>query len=267
MHKHCESNSFGCNQYCDQFFHNPNFIDYFTNQCVGKKNCAISQVDKFVAKQDENLGTPEICRSSQSRFYIQYECKESQATIDGKRSNSFKMAIFETVGAFLVLFGLIFNSVKTQKMGKQYDELNLTASDYTLYIDVTPDHRSEFEDLYARQLEEEQPRYSRGFLFKQYLEKKLRIRHVEAARVDLVFDNAKMINLLEARGSAIKTENFDAIEECELQIEGLKEFQYNADVVGAFVTYEKNEDIKKVQGVFGGTQKPEEGDGVPPFHA
>ena len=177
------------------------------------------------------------------------------------------MAIFETVGAFLLLAGLIFNSVKTQKMGKQYDELNLTASDYTLYIDVSASHRSEFEEVYERQLTEEQPRYSRGFLFKQYLEKKLKIRGVEAARVDLVFDNAKMINLLEARGSAIKTENFAAIAECELQIEGLKEFQYNSDVVGAFVTYEKNEDIKKVQGVFGGTEKPEEGDGVPPFHA
>jgi hypothetical protein len=166
VHQHCEASSLGCNQYCDQFFHNPNFQDYFTNQCVGKKNCAISQVNKFVAKEDENLGKPDICRSSQSRFYLQYECKESQTTIDTKRSSTFKMAIFEAVGAFLVLFGLIFNSVKTQKMGKQYDELNLTASDYTLYIDVSASHRSEFEDVYARQLGEEQPRYSRGFLFK-----------------------------------------------------------------------------------------------------
>jgi len=108
---------------------------------------------------------------------------------------------------FLVIAILIFNSVKTVKMGQQYDELNLTASDYTLYINLLPKHISEFEEMYAQQLRQEQPQHPRGLLFKRYIEAKVKIQGADIARIDLVFDNAKMIDLLEARGNAIKTEN------------------------------------------------------------
>lgn len=103
-------------------------------------------------------------------------------------------------------------------MGRQYDELNLTASDYTVLIDITRSHRSEFEDLYSDRLRIEDElcdRHPRGLLFKQYIEGKMNVDGVDIARIDLVFDNKKIINLLEARGNAIKTENFNAVEEWE----------------------------------------------------
>lgn len=78
----------------------------------------------------------------------------------------------------------------------------------------------------------------------------MRVEGVVIARIDLIFDNKKMIELLEARGNAIKKENFPALDEYEQQIDAHKQYQYHADVVGAFVTYERNSDIKKIQAAF-----------------
>jgi len=82
---------------------------------------------------------------------VQYQCVESQAMIDSKRMSCFTIAIIEIAGALLVLMALVFNSVKTTKLGKTYDELNLTASDYTILIDIEARHRIEFDQLYEKQ--------------------------------------------------------------------------------------------------------------------
>lgn len=139
---------------------------------------------------------------------------------------------------------LIFNAIKTVKMGQQYDELNLTASDYTIFVNITATHRHEFNQKYADQIES--LNQARGIIFKNYLQEKLRIQGTHIARVDLVFDNKKIINLLQNRGEALKLQKFDRIGEYERQIEAQKEYQYHADVVGAFVTYHSSKDLDKV---------------------
>jgi hypothetical protein len=63
--------------------------------------------------------------------------------------HSSKVAIIEIVSAILVVLALVFNAIKTIKMGKQYDELNLSARDYTLYVDVSARHRYDFLQKYA----------------------------------------------------------------------------------------------------------------------
>jgi len=181
---------------------------------------------------------------------LQYECRESNEVVDSKRSDALVVAVLEMIGAFLVIAVLIFNSTKTEKMGKQYGELNLTASAYTLFVNISAQHRHEFEAMYAQRLEHEQPEESRGFLFKKYIEGKLRVQGVTIARIDLVFDNKKMIELLEARGNAIKLEKLKGADAYEQQIDEHKQYQYHADVVGAFITYERDSDIKKIQAAF-----------------
>ena len=156
-----------------------------------------------------------ICQSTQSRFYLQYECRESNKVVDSKRSDALVVAALEMTGAFLVIAVLIFNSTKTAKMGKQYGELNLTASAYTVFVDISARQRHEFEAMYAQRLERERGEESRGSLFKKYIEGKLRVQGATIARIDLVFDNKKLIELLEARGKAIKLENFAAADEYE----------------------------------------------------
>ena len=181
---------------------------------------------------------------------MQYECAQDEDVLDSKRSDALVLAVLEMIGAFLVIAVLIFNWTKTEKMGKQYGELNLTASAYTLFVNVSARHRHEFEAMYAQRLERERAEESRGFLFKKYIEGKLRVQGVTIARIDLVFDNKKMIELLEARGNAIKLENFAGVDEYEQQIDEHKQYQYQADVVGAFITYERDSDIKKIQAAF-----------------
>ena len=87
-------------------------------------------------------------------------------------------------------------------MGQQFDELNLTASDYTIFVNITAAHRHEFNQKNAQQIEAKNQ--ARGIIFKRYLQDKLRISGTQIARIDLVFDNKKLINLLENRGVALK---------------------------------------------------------------
>jgi hypothetical protein len=191
-------------QYCDQFMHNENFQEFFSDECIGNKACVISmpEIHKFIdTSVDQNLVS--ACQSEESRFYLQHSCAEDQATIDAKNVHGIIIAVVEILSTFIVLFTVIFNRNKTEKMGRQYDELNLTASDYSLYINVSANHRYEFEQTYGRKIEE-RSQHSRGEFFKTFIQEKIKVDGINPARIDLVFDNKKMIDLLEARGNAIK---------------------------------------------------------------
>jgi hypothetical protein len=85
-------------------------------------------------------------------------------------------------------------------MGQTYDKLNFTVRDYTLYVEVSEDLRKEFV-MYQKQ---EGDRLSRGNLFKMFLTKMIHFDGINIARIDLTFDNEKMLDLLKARGQAIK---------------------------------------------------------------
>jgi len=80
------------------------------------------------------------------------------------------------------------------------------------------------------------------------------IQGVQVARVDLVFENRTLISLLEQRGEAIKNERMDRVESIENTIEGKKGQFYNAKLVGAFITYESDQDIRIAQQIFGRKQ-------------
>lgn len=124
--------------------------------------------------------------------------------VSQKQQDSLYLAYTEVISCVIVLLTLRFNSEKTAKTGKLYDELNLTASDYTIYINLNAIHRHEFETKYQRELNDHQDQFSRGYFIKKYVEEKLASENMDIARVDLVFDNKKMIELLEARGNALK---------------------------------------------------------------
>jgi hypothetical protein len=140
---------------------------------------------------------------------------------------------------------MLFNYRKTFKLGLQSDQVNLTANNYTAYINITAAHRYEFNQKFGSKLQE-QSQLSRGHFFNKYIGYKMNVPDVNIIRIDLVFDNKKMLNLLENRGEAIKNCDYKGVREIEEQIEAFKEYHYHADVVGAFVTYETEEDLKRV---------------------
>lgn len=57
-------------------------------------------------------------------------------------------------------------------------------------------------------------------------------------KVDLVYDNQNMLDLLLQRGQAIKSKDKAKIFQLEHLISLQKHHQYNATVSGAFITYE-----------------------------
>ena len=71
---------------------------------------------------------------------------------------------------------------------------------------------------------QEQPQVPRGSFFKKFITEKLRFEDVNVARVDLVFDNKKLIDLLRRRGNAIKWQDATQIQEIEKEIEHHKQF-------------------------------------------
>lgn len=51
------------------------------------------------------------------------------------------VAVIEVLTAFLALTFFVINQLNTKRLGKAYDELNLTASDYNVKVDVKARHR------------------------------------------------------------------------------------------------------------------------------
>ena len=62
------------------------------------------------------------------------------------------IAIIEVVTAILAMTFFIVNQSHTEKLGKAYDELNLTASDYNIQVDIRSRHRQEFEVMFKDEL-------------------------------------------------------------------------------------------------------------------
>ena len=65
--------------------------------------------------------------------------------------------------------------------------------------------------------------------------------------MDLVFDNSRMINLLLDRGQAIKHKNSAKIYQLEHLINLEKAESYHSRIVGVFITYETERDIRYAQ--------------------
>jgi hypothetical protein len=59
------------------------------------------------------------------------------------------VAMIEVLAAFLALGFFVVNQQSTKSLGKAYDELNLTASDYNIKVDIRARHRQEFELMFA----------------------------------------------------------------------------------------------------------------------
>lgn len=115
----------------------------------------------------------DVCLNSQSRYFIQFTCIDSTKDIATKVKDIELVSILEAVTCLIVVLAVIFNARQTVKLNQQYDELNLTASDYTVYLNVTSRHRHEFNQKFGSKIEQSS-QYSRGYYFKKFISDKLR---------------------------------------------------------------------------------------------
>ena len=106
------------------------------------------------------------------------------------------VSVFEVLSISVFIVAIVFNFMKTRKMGSTYEKLNFTVRDYTLYVEISDALREEFV-LYQQQ---EGNRNTRGTLFKKFLTKMIQFEGINIARIDLTFDNEKLLDLLFKRG-------------------------------------------------------------------
>ena len=66
----------------------------------------------------------------------------------------------------------------------------------------------------------------------------LKLEGIEIIRIDLVFDNKNVIELMEKRGLAIKNQNYMMVKFYDEKIESLKDLCYYSEIIGAYVIYE-----------------------------
>jgi hypothetical protein len=72
----------------------------------------------------------------------------------------------------------------------------------------------------------------------------LKLDGIEIIRIDLVFNNKKLIELMEQRGVAIKNQNYVLVKKFDEKIESIKDICYYSEIIGAYVIYEKQSDVK-----------------------
>jgi len=111
----------------------------------------ISGISQYL-DQEVDKNRLNICQNMQSRFFIQYQCAENANTIYTKGTDTLIVAVIQVVSALIIIAFLVVNLFNTRKMGKAYDELNLTASDYNIMVDIQSRHRHEFDVMFRHEL-------------------------------------------------------------------------------------------------------------------
>mmetsp|Transcript_13108 Transcript_13108/g.20352 ORF Transcript_13108/g.20352 Transcript_13108/m.20352 type:complete len:144 (+) Transcript_13108:1265-1696(+) len=101
-------------------------------------------------------------------------------------------------------------------------------------------------------------------MFREFVAQKVAVNGVSIVRIDPVYNNAKLIALLEQRGSAISTQNLKKVAELEASINAFKQDQYQTDIVGAFITFEREQDIKQARAILAKDDGPLSAYGIIP---
>ena len=102
-------------------------------------------------------------------------------------------------------------------MSRQNELTNIDASQFSLYIQIKENFVEDFNMLY------DQKRHAiRGQSIKKFIEEKIDIHGIKIARIDLNYNRLPMIELLEARGRALKVQNYGIINSIEKTINELK---------------------------------------------
>ena len=193
----------------------------------------------------EELQEIKQCTDISTRFFIQYMCKQTKEDIQiktDKASFCIYVAIFTS---FCILLFAEWGKKMVNKMSLKHDVNTVTPSDYVLHMFMSSKQSTAFENFYrAQKLISNLPR---GEVFMLWLKREFAIfseeQHVKVLRVDPIFDNRTLIDILRQRGYAIATNNMKLVRTLEDKIDVDK--QYDAKICGAFLTFETEEVMKK----------------------
>lgn len=176
-------------------------------------------------------------------MFVQYMCKQSEEDLAAKESTVNMCMTIEVISIAIVwAFAFAVRVWLADQMEKN-DENYLTTSDYTAYIEIDRETSDKFDDhIHIPKLDK-----SRGQQFKEFVYAQIkaftRDDSFRIARMDLVFDNNHMIDMLKARGEAIKSSDSARVFVTEFEIRKFVARQYWTRVTGVFVTFERDTDV------------------------
>lgn len=130
------------------------------------------------------------------------------------------------------------------------DNKVVSLRDYTLFFKIDPEQNRVFKNAFY---DPSQKDSSRGQQMRAWIWHQLAVFNkddrIKIARMDLVFDNEKMLGLLKSRGTAIKESNNARVFYLEHLIKEYKYQQYETDVCGVFITFENDSSVQMAKSI------------------
>mmetsp|Transcript_18169 Transcript_18169/g.31071 ORF Transcript_18169/g.31071 Transcript_18169/m.31071 type:complete len:145 (+) Transcript_18169:971-1405(+) len=136
----------------------------------------------------------------------------------------------------------VFSILSVKRSDREEQQHSVSISDFSLFFPVSEKLLSYFERWRAQSekgyLERGQAVPARGVLFKKCFNELIEVEGACILQIQLSFDNAQVLALLEDRGAAFSDQNLERLRAAESSLWDYQQsFQHN-EVTGIFVIYE-----------------------------
>lgn len=238
---------------CLAFLNQSGIKDYILGNCQGRQKCILNVTS--IAIQYARVVPNDDCFGDSS-FFVQLPCE-----IEEPEERQVQGLFVGCVGVFVALFFISYIDYMRsvfKSTAVEWDVKTITAGDYSVEIPISHTMWNTFlTRIYDKS--DLRPKLEQ---FRTYFEREMSHRlsslpdlgfedeppeRINIALITFAFDNAEVINLLKARGAAIKFEKFDKMRAINAQIEQTKNenMEKLERPVSAFLTFENEEGLNR----------------------
>jgi hypothetical protein len=176
---------------CNKYINNQKFRDDFQKRCMHKDECVLNDVQEFIMNFSNQVEDFNAFFDVQNRFYVQYKCEQKAHEVENMIRDSTTIAYVQGAILLILFLAIIKNKIDTTNLVKRYDAINISASDYTLYLKISPAFVKDFNRSHQQQMN-----MTRGQSIKNYIQEKIHIEGLSIVRVDLMYDRNGILTLL-----------------------------------------------------------------------
>lgn len=251
-------------------------VEHFQNNCMYRNTCA-KPFNQNSLKPATLTPEQEVCWKSNSIFYLQYECRQFNTTaqqaefqqgieadadyvqpiLDTKRHQALIVSCIGILISLLYITCLYYLAEIAKIEFKEWDVNTVTASDFTVEWQIPKSVWQKFEDGHADKKDSPEGSDFEAYLKKSFEElvsaKPSVLRPdeppspVTIANITFAFNNAKLLHLLQERGTAVASGMFKNLPEVDKKINELKKHEANSltKPVSAFITFETQDGYER----------------------
>ena len=247
---------------CNTLLDKPKLFNSLNETCGNKSNCTLPIFNQFfLATADTTSDLYKNCSNVlKASFFIQIPCIYSE---NEENTRQIQGLFIGCMGVFIALFFVVYVDYMRsvfKNLFVEWDVKTITAGDYTVELDIAESMWKEFIDTKYDRLSGQ----TKIEAFRDYIKNEMEERltnlpdlgyeeeapdRIRIAMITFAFDNARLINLLRVRGTAIKFENYDKMREIngkidELKSDGNELLKLNRPVT-AFLSFENEEGLNR----------------------